>query len=118
MPPSTFLEVVPQGLFLRGQYSFFLKGAMSQLVGGPLQTPLTLPSPQARLLELCRHLGALRVRERSLSLGEAEAIPAGQAAAFLRSWDQSERFLVVLNPRNQTLHLALEDPRLPPQATL
>lgn len=75
-------------------------------------------STEARLLELCRHLGALRVRERSLSLGEAEAVPAGQAAAFLRSWDQSERFLVVLNPRSQPLRLALEDPRLPPQATL
>lgn len=53
-----------------------------------------------------------------MSLGEAEAVPAGQAAAFLRSWDQSERFLVVLNPRSQPLRLALEDPRLPPQATL
>ncbi|XP_074786348.1 uncharacterized protein LOC141972369 [Athene noctua] len=76
-------------------------------------------SPEARLLDLCRRLGALRARERSLSLGEAEAIPAGPAAAFLRSWDQSERFLVVLNPGNQTLsEVALQDPRLPPQATL
>ncbi|XP_030330359.1 4F2 cell-surface antigen heavy chain [Strigops habroptila] len=104
--------------------------------GGPLGTPqpgqLTpMPwdliegiqegdnSTEARLLELCRHLGALRVRERSLSLGDAEAIPADPAAAFLRSWDQSDRFLVVLNPGAQPLtELALQDPRLPPRATL
>ncbi|XP_061225439.1 amino acid transporter heavy chain SLC3A2 [Neopsephotus bourkii] len=76
-------------------------------------------STEAQLLELCRRLGALRVQERSLSLGDAEAVPAGSAAAFLRSWDKSKRFLVVLNPRDQPLPaLALQDPRLPPQATL
>ncbi|KAM9510689.1 amino acid transporter heavy chain SLC3A2 [Guaruba guarouba] len=76
-------------------------------------------STEARLLELCRRLGALRVQERSLSLGDAEDISAGSAAAFLRSWDKSKRFLVVLNPGDQPLpKLALQDPRLPPQATL
>ncbi|XP_057261843.1 4F2 cell-surface antigen heavy chain-like [Pezoporus wallicus] len=76
-------------------------------------------STEAQLLELCRRLGALRVQERSLSLGDAEAVPAGSAAAFLRSWDKNKRFLVVLNPGDQPLPaLALQDPRLPPQATL
>ncbi|XP_064296562.1 amino acid transporter heavy chain SLC3A2-like [Phalacrocorax carbo] len=77
-------------------------------------------STEARLLELCRSLGALRARELSLAVGEAEAVDAGPvAAAFLRSWDQSERFLVVLNPGGQPLpHVALQDPSLPPQATL
>ncbi|XP_075345659.1 amino acid transporter heavy chain SLC3A2 [Mycteria americana] len=84
--------------------------------GPPRLTPL---SPQAMLLDLCRRLGALRVRERSLSLGEAQDIPASPAAAFLRSWDQSERFLVVLNPGDQFLSgLAVQDPRLPSHATL
>ncbi|GAB0202050.1 4F2 cell-surface antigen heavy chain [Grus japonensis] len=76
-------------------------------------------STEAQRLELCRRLGALRVRERSLSLGEAEAIPSDRAAVFLRSWDQSERFLVVLNPGGQRItELALKDSRLPSQATL
>ncbi|KAK4805174.1 hypothetical protein QYF61_018275 [Mycteria americana] len=80
------------------------------------QTPLAW---SAMLLDLCRRLGALRVRERSLSLGEAQDIPASPAAAFLRSWDQSERFLVVLNPGDQFLSgLAVQDPRLPSHATL
>uniref|UniRef100_A0A8C6IRR6 Uncharacterized protein n=1 Tax=Melopsittacus undulatus TaxID=13146 RepID=A0A8C6IRR6_MELUD len=71
------------------------------------------------LLELCRRLAALRAQERSLSLGDAEAIPAGSAAAFLRIWDQSKRFLVVLNPGEQPMdEVTLRDPRLPPQATL
>uniref|UniRef100_A0A8D0KYX0 Uncharacterized protein n=1 Tax=Strix occidentalis caurina TaxID=311401 RepID=A0A8D0KYX0_STROC len=109
---------MPQGGALKGHYPILVLKELSR--GGPTPSPpLTPPSPQARLLELCRRLGALRARERSLSLGEAEAVPAGPAAAFLRSWDQSERFLVVLNPGNQTLSdVALQDPRLPPQATL
>ncbi|XP_033927678.1 amino acid transporter heavy chain SLC3A2 isoform X2 [Melopsittacus undulatus] len=76
-------------------------------------------STEAQLLELCRRLAALRAQERSLSLGDAEAIPAGSAAAFLRIWDQSKRFLVVLNPGEQPMdEVTLRDPRLPPQATL
>ncbi|XP_064359782.1 amino acid transporter heavy chain SLC3A2 isoform X2 [Dromaius novaehollandiae] len=75
-------------------------------------------STEARVLELCRRLGALRARERSLALGDAEAVPADPAAALLRAWDQSDRFLAVLNPEGRSLRLALRHPGLPPGATL
>ncbi|XP_063997351.1 amino acid transporter heavy chain SLC3A2 [Pogoniulus pusillus] len=78
-----------------------------------LQTP-----PQ--LLSLCRQLGALRSAERSLALGAAEPLQAGPgAAAFLRRWEQSESFLVLLNTGGDSLSaLPLRDPRLPPTLTL
>lgn len=67
-------------------------------------------------------LSALRARERSLALGDAEAVPvpAGGPGAFLRRWDQNERFLVLVNPGNGTLPppLTLAHPHLPPQARL
>ncbi|XP_054254503.1 4F2 cell-surface antigen heavy chain [Indicator indicator] len=103
---------------------------LQDLPGGPqpgqvslTQMPWELlqePGNSSQLLELCRQLGALRSRERSLALGEAEALDAGpQASAFLRSWDQSQRFLVLLNPGPQPLtHISLRDPRVPPSLTL
>lgn len=74
-------------------------------------------------LELCRSLASLRARERSLLLGEARAVPAGAAMAVLRRWDQSQRFLLVLNPRGEPLKPFSnigdpQDPPLPPKVTL
>ncbi|XP_053857805.1 4F2 cell-surface antigen heavy chain-like, partial [Vidua macroura] len=77
-------------------------------------------------LELCTTLAALRAHERSLLLGEASVVPAGPAVAVLRRWDQSERFLLVLNPDSTPLkpfsgRREPRDPReppLPPSATL
>ncbi|XP_041567963.2 amino acid transporter heavy chain SLC3A2 [Taeniopygia guttata] len=54
-------------------------------------------------LELCAALASLRAHERSLLLGEAWAVAAGSAMAVLRRWDQSERFLLVLNPHGAPL---------------
>lgn len=58
--------------------------------------PLCAPQPPPEL-ELCRTLAPLRARERSLLYGEARRVPAGSAVAVLRRWDQSERYLLVLN---------------------
>lgn len=73
-----------------------------------------------RELELCRALAALRARERSLLLGEARAVPAGSAVAVLRRWDQSERFLLLLNPLGTAVKPfpAPRDPREPPEPPL
>lgn len=69
-----------------------------------------------------QELSALRARERSLALAEAEVVPVaeGGPVAFLRSWDQNERFLVLVNPGNSTLPppLTREDPRVPAEARL
>ncbi|XP_053908525.1 4F2 cell-surface antigen heavy chain [Cuculus canorus] len=90
------------------------------------------------LLGLCRRLGALRLRERSLAMGDAIALSpiaassspiaasssptaasSSPIAALLRRWDQSERFLLVLNPTAQAVGpLELRDPRLPHSAAL
>ncbi|XP_033367615.1 4F2 cell-surface antigen heavy chain [Parus major] len=88
--------------------------------GGP-PTPPQFQPPAA--LELCRALSSLRPRERSLLLGEAQAVSAGAAIAVLRRWDQSERFLLVLNPHGTQLKpfsikRQPEDPSLPSTATL
>ncbi|XP_058684707.1 4F2 cell-surface antigen heavy chain-like [Poecile atricapillus] len=74
-------------------------------------------------LELCQALSSLRPRERSLLLGEAQAVSAGAAIAVLRRWDQSERFLLVLNPHGTQLKpfsikREPQDPSLPSVATL
>ncbi|RLV63261.1 hypothetical protein DV515_00018449 [Chloebia gouldiae] len=77
-------------------------------------------------LELCAALASLRAHERSLLLGEAWPVAAGSAVAVLRRWDQSERFLLVLNPHGAPLkpfsvRREPEDPRqppLPPSATV
>ncbi|XP_059728283.1 LOW QUALITY PROTEIN: amino acid transporter heavy chain SLC3A2 [Haemorhous mexicanus] len=77
-------------------------------------------------LELCTALASLRAHERSLLLGEARAVPAGPAMALLRRWDQSQRFLLLLNPQDSTLRPFSDkrdpgdpqEPPLPASATL
>ncbi|XP_030825821.1 4F2 cell-surface antigen heavy chain [Camarhynchus parvulus] len=74
-------------------------------------------------LELCAALASLRAHERSLLLGEALPVPAGSAIALLRRWDQSERFLLLLNPHGTPLkpfsvRRDPGDPPLPEWATL
>ncbi|XP_039573145.1 4F2 cell-surface antigen heavy chain [Passer montanus] len=74
-------------------------------------------------LELCTALASLRAHERSLLLGEARAVPAGAAIALLRRWDQSQRFLLLLNPRGEAVRpfpgsADPRDPPLPAAATL
>ncbi|XP_064258352.1 amino acid transporter heavy chain SLC3A2-like [Passer domesticus] len=74
-------------------------------------------------LELCTALASLRAHERSLLLGEARAVPAGAAIALLRRWDQSQRFLLLLNPHGDALRpfsgsADPRDPPLPAAATL
>ncbi|XP_050193385.1 4F2 cell-surface antigen heavy chain-like, partial [Myiozetetes cayanensis] len=87
--------------------------------GSPPPFLTSPPLPQWQVLELCRALGGLRARERSLSLGEAEVVGAGGAVAVLRRWDQNERFLLLLNPRGEPLPQgSLSHPQLPPRATL
>ncbi|XP_068855164.1 amino acid transporter heavy chain SLC3A2-like, partial [Aphelocoma coerulescens] len=75
------------------------------------------------VLELCKTLASLRAQERSLLLGEAVAVPAGAAIAVLRRWDQSQRFLLLLNPHGAPVKpFAVKrdppEPVLPPKATL
>ncbi|XP_032939471.1 4F2 cell-surface antigen heavy chain isoform X2 [Catharus ustulatus] len=74
-------------------------------------------------LDLCKALASLRARERSLLLGEARAVSTRSAVAVLRSWDQNERFLLVLNPHKEELKPFAskpkpEGPSLPPKASL
>ncbi|XP_064593023.1 amino acid transporter heavy chain SLC3A2 [Zonotrichia leucophrys gambelii] len=74
-------------------------------------------------LELCTALASLRAHERSLLLGEALPVRAGAAVALLRRWDQSERFLLLLNPHGTPLRPFSvqrdpQDPPLPEWATL
>ncbi|KAM6995790.1 amino acid transporter heavy chain SLC3A2-like [Passerculus sandwichensis] len=77
-------------------------------------------------LELCAALASLRAHERSLLLGEALPVPAGAAVALLRRWDQSQRFLLLLNPHGTPLRPFSvprdpqdpRDPALPEWATL
>lgn len=97
--------------------------------GGRGLTPLPAdprPPPQFQPpaeLQLCKALASLRARERSLLLGEARAVPAGAAIAVLRRWDQSERFVLLLNPHGTPLkpfhgQKPPPDPPLPPRLTL
>uniref|UniRef100_A0A8C3V0P4 Solute carrier family 3 member 2 N-terminal domain-containing protein n=1 Tax=Catharus ustulatus TaxID=91951 RepID=A0A8C3V0P4_CATUS len=79
--------------------------------------------PQPQELDLCKALASLRARERSLLLGEARAVSTRSAVAVLRSWDQNERFLLVLNPHKEELKPFAskpkpEGPSLPPKASL
>lgn len=84
------------------------------------------PALQPPELELCTALASLRAHERSLLLGEAQVVPAGPALALLRRWDQSERFLLLLNPQDSTLRPFSgkrdpgdpQDPPLPASPTL
>ncbi|XP_055521866.1 4F2 cell-surface antigen heavy chain-like, partial [Leucoraja erinacea] len=49
-------------------------------------------------LSLFKKLGLLKVKERSLQFGEAYSVLlADGVLAYVRSWDQSDRFLVLLN---------------------
>ncbi|XP_066575131.1 amino acid transporter heavy chain SLC3A2 [Amia ocellicauda] len=66
-----------------------------------------------------KELSDLRGKERSLKHGDFYSLHSSREAwAFLRQWDQSERFLVALNLGQQEVIIPLKDPRVPAQATL
>ncbi|XP_038620871.1 4F2 cell-surface antigen heavy chain [Tachyglossus aculeatus] len=73
------------------------------------------------LLTLFRHLSDRRGKERSLLHGDFQVIPTDggpQLFAYVRRWDQNERFLVVLNLGGTAVKTQLRDPFLPSAATL
>ncbi|XP_028916277.1 4F2 cell-surface antigen heavy chain [Ornithorhynchus anatinus] len=73
------------------------------------------------LLTLFRRLSDQRGKERSLLHGEFQVIATDanpQVFAYVRHWDQNERFLVVLNLGSTLVQTQLRDTSLPSTATL
>ncbi|XP_058876708.1 4F2 cell-surface antigen heavy chain-like [Acipenser ruthenus] len=75
--------------------------------------------PQS-LLSLYRSLSDLKGKERSLLYGEFQPLLSSSSSVFsyLRRWDQSERFLVALNFGESPAEVTLQDPLVPPEATV
>nr|XP_033812357.1 4F2 cell-surface antigen heavy chain [Geotrypetes seraphini]XP_033812358.1 4F2 cell-surface antigen heavy chain [Geotrypetes seraphini] len=71
------------------------------------------------LINLYKHLSELKVKERSLLHGELVPITSdANIYAFLRSWDQNERFLSVLNFADTQSSISLTHTLLPAEATV
>ncbi|XP_069501266.1 amino acid transporter heavy chain SLC3A2 [Ambystoma mexicanum] len=73
------------------------------------------------LLRLYKRLSELRGKERSLLHGDffpLERLLATEVYAYLRVWDQNDRFLVALNLAETPATVALEHEHLPTGATL
>ena len=82
-----------------------------------------LPHPQELKAELnsrrdlFRQLSDLRGKERSLAHGDYVALHNGTSSlAYVRLWDQSERFLTALNWGSAAVTLKLSHEDLPAQA--
>lgn len=87
----------------------------------------TLRKERVALRKWFRSLSDLRVKERSLLHGNYYPLHSSQSSlAFLRLWDQSERFITAVNFGNQSETLALklaptvsaEEAKLPETATV
>ncbi|XP_056586964.1 solute carrier family 3 member 2b [Triplophysa dalaica] len=60
-----------------------------------------------------------RMKERSLQHGEYfKLLSSPSALAYVRKWDQNERYLIALNWQNETVSLQLKHAELPEQATV
>uniref|UniRef100_A0A672HJR7 Solute carrier family 3 member 2b n=1 Tax=Salarias fasciatus TaxID=181472 RepID=A0A672HJR7_SALFA len=74
---------------------------------------------QASCRKFFRSLSELRVKERSLMFGDYLLLSnSSSSLAYLRSWDQSTRFLAAFNWAPDTAVLQLSDPALPLQAVV
>ncbi|TRZ08898.1 hypothetical protein HGM15179_018214 [Zosterops borbonicus] len=79
-------------------------------------------------LELCTTVSSLRSRELSLLLGQTHPVPSvPPSLSLLRLWDQSERYLLLLNPHPGVLKPfsglqqppgGSQGPLVPPEVTL
>lgn len=66
-----------------------------------------------------RALSDLRGKERSLAHGDYVALHDGASSlAYVRVWDQSERFLTALNWGSDAITLKLINPEVPAQAVV
>ncbi|KAI7796492.1 solute carrier family 3 member 2b [Triplophysa rosa] len=60
-----------------------------------------------------------RMKERSLQHGEYFTLfSSSSALAYVRRWDQNERYIIALNWQNETVPLQLKHAELPEQATV
>lgn len=66
-----------------------------------------------------KDLSQKRMKERSLQHGEYfKLFSSSSALAYVRRWDQNERYLIALNWQNETVSLQLKHAELPEQATV
>lgn len=60
-----------------------------------------------------------RIKERSLQHGDyLPLFNSSSALAYVRRWDQNERYVIALNWQNETVSLQLKHAELPEQATV
>ncbi|XP_025049038.1 4F2 cell-surface antigen heavy chain [Alligator sinensis] len=81
----------------------------------PSSAPTLAPSlnstVQEQMLQLLRELSELRGKERSLLHGDLDSVLLTSGAwGYLRRWDQSARFLVLLNPGEARASATPRDP--------
>lgn len=70
-------------------------------------------------LSLFKKLSLLKFKERSLQFGEFRSLySSGSVYAYLRAWDQSERFLVLLNLGREPTTVSLRGADLPLKASV
>ncbi|XP_048381203.1 solute carrier family 3 member 2b [Stegostoma tigrinum] len=70
-------------------------------------------------LSLFKKLSLLKIKERSLQFGEFQSIYSeGNVYGYSRVWDQSDRFLVLLNIDTQSAVVSLAGNSLPARATI
>ncbi|XP_041038022.1 solute carrier family 3 member 2b [Carcharodon carcharias] len=78
-----------------------------------VQGQLSPPSP----LSLFKKLSLLKIKERSLLFGDFESLySVGQVFAYKRIWDQSDRFIVLLNFGQEPESVSLKGNDLPTEA--
>ncbi|XP_060711682.1 solute carrier family 3 member 2b [Hemiscyllium ocellatum] len=71
------------------------------------------------LLSLFKKLSLLKIKERSLQFGEFQSVHSkGNVYGYTRVWDQSDRFLVLVNLDTQSTVVTLEDSSLPAKASI
>ncbi|XP_051900961.1 solute carrier family 3 member 2b [Pristis pectinata] len=70
-------------------------------------------------LSLFKKLSLLKVKERSLQFGEFRSVySSGSVYAYLRAWDQSDRFMVLLNFGTEPTTISLRGEDLPAKASV
>ncbi|GCC18540.1 hypothetical protein chiPu_0021683, partial [Chiloscyllium punctatum] len=71
------------------------------------------------LLSLFKKLSLLKIKERSLQFGEFQSVYSkGNVYGYTRVWDQSDRFLVLVNLDTQSAVVSLVDSSLPAKASI
>ncbi|XP_038643415.1 4F2 cell-surface antigen heavy chain-like [Scyliorhinus canicula] len=80
-----------------------------------VQGQMSPPSP----LSLIKKLSLLKMKERSLLFGEFESVHSSPTVyVYSRIWDQSDRFLVLLNFGKQSSEISLAGNSLPAEASV